>query len=1100
MSRHPAFDKLIRLLKELFQLDQPDLDFGLYRIMHARAGEISRFLDRDLLPQVQAAFSRFQAVDRAELEKELARVIEQANHLGVNPESSTKVQELRQKIAEQGVDVTGMTLEVYDHLYKFFRRYYHEGDFLAKRVYKPGVYAIPYEGEEVKLHWANRDQYYIKTSEHLRDYAFALKPGATDDPMRVHFRLKDAAEGEHGNIKAGEDQNRVFILAKQDCLIEQDGESGRELVICFEYRPATLADWSEKAREQATEAARKKPPGQQVLREDAVRRILAMDDASFKHWAAELARPHIKATGEPAGYSRLAAHLNRYTARNTFDYFIHKDLDGFLRRELDFYIKTEVMHLDDIESETAPRVEQYLSKIKIIRRIAGKIIDFLAQLENFQKKLWLKKKFVTDTSWCIRVGCIPEAFFPAIAANDPQREEWVRLHAIDEIHKNLFAADYSEPLTPEFLKAHSTLMVDTRHFDDGFTFQLLEAMGDINGQTDGIVFHSDNFQVLSLLKAKFAGKIKCVHIDPPYNTQTSGFLYKNEYQHSSWLTMMENRFALAAALLNSEGSILCHIDENEYERLCLLLDEFPVPNAGTIAWDKRNPMNAGRGIATQHEYVAWRSWCNTPLYLRNESVLSMLRKADEIISRHGKINEAAKKEYGSWVTGNEHLTGGEKAYRHLDEQGRPFQSVSLRAPEPRRDAKFHKPLIHPVTQKPCPVPPNGFSRTPETLQTMIENGDILFGPDETTQPRQKVILKEGTKRQISSVIQDARKGKADLDPLGLGFAYCHPVSLYKELLGAAAAVDKDWVFDYFAGSGTTGHSVIDLNRDNGIQRKFILAEMGDYFDTVLVPRLKKITFAPEWKAGRPKRLATPEEAQRSPRIMKVIRLESYEDTLNNLALCRDESQESLLNFAEAQGPGGLREQYLLQYLLDVETRGSRSLLNIDDFTDPTAYRLKVRRPGSEETREINVDLVETFNWLLGLTVEAITAPRTVTAEFMRDTDPDLPKETPRRLLLEGDVQEDPNGPWWFRTVAGTIPDGRKTLVIWRKLTGNAEKDNRVLDEWVKQQGYAGRDSRFDLIYVNGDNNLENLGRPGHTWTVRLIEAEFHRLMFETPGA
>jgi adenine-specific DNA-methyltransferase len=383
---------------------------------------------------------------------------------------------------------------------------------------------------------------------------------------------------------------------------------------------------------------------------------------------------------------------------------------------------------------------------------------------------------------------------------------------------------------------------------------------------------------------------------------------------------------------------------------------------------------------------------------------------------------------------------------------------------------------------------------------MIENGDILFGPDETTQPRQKVILKEGTKRQISSVIQDARKGKADLDPLGLGFAYCHPVSLYKELLGAAAAVDKDWVFDYFAGSGTTGHSVIDLNRDNGIQRKFILAEMGDYFDTVLVPRLKKITFAPEWKAGRPKRLATPEEAQRSPRIMKVIRLESYEDTLNNLALCRDESQESLLNFAEAQGPGGLREQYLLQYLLDVETRGSRSLLNIDDFTDPTAYRLKVRRPGSEETREINVDLVETFNWLLGLTVEAITAPRTVTAEFMRDTDPDLPKETPRRLLLEGDVQEDPNGPWWFRTVAGTIPDGRKTLVIWRKLTGNAEKDNRVLDEWVKQQGYAGRDSRFDLIYVNGDNNLENLGRPGHTWTVRLIEAEFHRLMFETPGA
>ncbi|MDZ7665092.1 MAG: hypothetical protein U5K27_07150 [Desulfotignum sp.] len=214
MSQNPAFDKLIRLLKELFQLDQPDLDFGLYRIMHARAREISQFLDRDLLPQVQEAFSLYRTVDKADLEKELAQFIEQANNIGVDPEASPKVQDLRRKIAEQGVDVSGLAHEVYDHLYKFFRRYYHEGDFLAKRVYKPGVYAIPYEGEEVKLHWANKDQYYIKTSEYLRDYAFVLKPGAKDDPMRVHFRLKDAAEGEHGNIKAGEEQHRVFILAK----------------------------------------------------------------------------------------------------------------------------------------------------------------------------------------------------------------------------------------------------------------------------------------------------------------------------------------------------------------------------------------------------------------------------------------------------------------------------------------------------------------------------------------------------------------------------------------------------------------------------------------------------------------------------------------------------------------------------------------------------------------------------------------------------------------------------------------------------------------------------------------------------------------------
>src|SRR5690606_10444162 len=103
-------------------------------------------------------------------------------------------------------------------------------------------------------------------------------------------------------------------------------------------------------------------------------------------------------TERNSGRTVLERHLSRYTARNTFDYFIHKDLGGFLRRELDFYIKNEVMHLDDIEHDTAPRVEQFLSKIKVIRKIAHKIILFLEQLENFQKKLWLKKKFVVETN------------------------------------------------------------------------------------------------------------------------------------------------------------------------------------------------------------------------------------------------------------------------------------------------------------------------------------------------------------------------------------------------------------------------------------------------------------------------------------------------------------------------------------------------------------------------------------------------------------------------------------------------------------------------------------------------------------------------------
>lgn len=234
------FKKLVSLLKELFQLDQPDLDFGIYRIMHAKAGEVTQFLERDLLPQVQAAFASYQSADSSVLRAELARAIEQAQALGADPGSLPKVRELRQRIDHESVDIGALENETYDHLYSFFRRYYSEGDFLAKRVYKPGVYAIPYEGEEVTLHWANKDQYYIKTSEYLRDYAFRLRPDAGEgqDPMRVRFKLVDAAEGEHGNVKAAEGKDRVFLLTAQDFIAQVEGE----LELRFEYRPAMLDD------------------------------------------------------------------------------------------------------------------------------------------------------------------------------------------------------------------------------------------------------------------------------------------------------------------------------------------------------------------------------------------------------------------------------------------------------------------------------------------------------------------------------------------------------------------------------------------------------------------------------------------------------------------------------------------------------------------------------------------------------------------------------------------------------------------------------------------------------------------------------------------
>ena len=284
--------------------------------------------------------------------------------------------------------------------------------------------------------------------------------------------------------------------------------------------------------------------------------------------------------------------------------------------------------------------------------------------------------------------------------------------------------------------------------------------------------------------------------------------------------------------------------------------------------------------------------------------------------------------------------------------------------------------------------------------------------------------------------------------------------------------------DFFAGSGTA------LAAAQKLGRRWIGVEAANYFDEKPLRRMKNVLFGEQrgisqkcsWKGGG---------------AFKYVRLESYEDALNNLETRRTKDQQLLLAAADS-GTDGLREQYVLRYMLDVETRGSQSLLNVQAFTDPTAYKLKVKRPGSDESREVNVDLLETFNWLIGLTVRHIAAPQTFSAAFQCDSE--------KRLQLKGQLKQQEDGPHWFRTVSGATPDGRRTLVIWRKLSGEPEQDNLVLNEWFTKQDYLAKGSEFDLIYVNGGNNLENLKTPDDLWKVRLIEEDFHRLMFDMEGA
>jgi adenine-specific DNA-methyltransferase len=1000
-------EKFKKLLAELFMFDQADLDFGIYRIMNAKREEITRFLDTDLLPQVREALGELEQADRSVIEAELAKAIDQAKALGADPESLPKVKELRQQLAHKG-DLEALEREVFSDLYTFFHRYYSEGDFLSLRRYKEGVYAIPYEGEEVKLHWANADQYYIKTAEYFRDYSFKLPDG-----RRAHFKLAEA-DTEQNNNKPANGQERRFILRETDPVAEESGE----LMVRFEYRPDP---------EKRTQADLNALAAQRVFEAQATR-----------NWLAALATK--APTEKNPDRTLLDKHLADYTARNTFDYFIHKDLGGFLRRELDFFIKNEVMHLDDIESETAPRVEQYLARMRAIRRIANKIIDFLGQIESFQKKLWLKKKFVIETNYCITLDRIPEGLYPEIAANDAQREEWVRLLAIDEIKKDLARPGYSVPLTVEFLRANKYLIVDTAYFQEDFKVRLLQGVTDVDEQLDGLLIHSENFQALALIENRFREGVKCIYIDPPYNTGGSEILYKNEYLSSSWLTLIENRVARSVSLLAEDPVLFVAIDDFEMVDLCELIDtHFPFFRREMIVVNHHPQGGKAKTLANTHEYLL------ACVAKGSDRTLTGRWSDDGIELRPFKRSGTAESNF---------RYGRPNSFYAILVDSETKKVVGLEPP-PKLDEKYPTGRTESGLVRIYPLGTNGeervWRRSYESCLALVSDQKLKCTDNLTIY--QAIEAHDRTAALFSNWVDpryNAGTFGANLlrDIIGSQNPFSYPKSVFTvEDAIFSAEVEPGMVcLDYFAGSGTTGHAVINLNRSDGGNRKYILVEMGQYFESVLVPRIKKVIYSKDWKEGKPV------SRQGVSHTFKYIRLESYEDALNNVELKRTRQQGELLE----QHPA-LREDYILRYMLDVESVGSASLLDLDRFEDPFNYKLKVSTGSAGETELANVDLMETFNWLLGLRVKHIDTIR------------------------------------GFRVVQGTNPRGEKVLVIWRD---TREKPNAELDDFFLKQGYNTRDMEFDLIYVNGDNNLENLKRPDETWKVRLVEEEFKRLMFD----
>lgn len=1024
------YEKLKAILREMFQIDQADLDFGIYRIMNAKRDEIERFLDKELLPQVTSEFAKFRGIEIEEKKKELIQLEKTLRDSGVSPDEAPKVKALREEIAQYG-DNEALANDVFSHLSSFFRRYYDNGDFLSLRRYKKDTYAIPYEGEEVKLHWANADQYYIKTSEYLRDYSFKLSDG-----KRAHFKLVDATQ-EKDNIKTEAGKERKFKLYEEEPI----RIDGNDVFIQFVYLP-------EKEK-------------QENLNKKTIEILSAESGKKLKDFTEVFV---LSPTEKNPRRTLLEKQLNAYTARFNFDFFIHKDLGGFLRRELDFYIKNEVLFVDDLDAQDEKKLKSAVSKVKVIKHVAQKIITFLAQLEDFQKKLWLKKKFVIECGYCVTLDRVPEELYPEIIGNEAQREEWVKLFAIDEIQGDLSKPVYSEPLTVEFLKANPYLVLDSKYFHEEFKEKLLASFGNFDEACDGVILNSENFQALNLVLEKYRDQVKCIYIDPPYNTNASEIVYKNGYKHGSWLSLLYDRLVVSRAVLSEKGVFEIAIDDEEFHRLEAIVrqvfgDENYLANIAIM----HNPKGRDQEhVATAHEYTVVTS-----------------RSIRDVTTFRLKLSEKQTEiKYSK--------TDGSEKYREL-----PLRRSGSGAKREDRPYMYFPFLYNETTNKLTVI------RDEEHRE--IYNG-ITFNDSYVNSLKEKYkqaglifilpIREDGSLGRWRWGIESSRKGceegtlfvKMGSNPtvyqkdyaedtylpktLWYGERYdasTKGTNILKDIIGSnpfdypksvfavedmvtIGSQEGDVIMDFFAGSGTTAHAVISLNREADDARKYLLIEMGDHFNTVLKPRILKIIYSKDWKDGKPV------SREGISHMFKYLRLESYDDTLDNLMVIRSDEQQKTLESMNVQA----REDYMLAYLLNIETKDSDSLINIARFSDPFNYTLKIRK--DNELKEQKVDLLETFNFLIGLYVEKVK-------------------------FVDG-----------FNVFQGKLRTGEKTLVIWRNTT---EKSNEDLDAFFISQGYDKQDWGF--VFVNGDNNLENLKSSEQKWIVRMIEEEFKKRMFEEAG-
>ena len=715
--------------------------------------------------------------------------------------------------------------DIYNKLYTFFDSYLNDTGtpfFHDTPLYK-NIYAKVYtNSKDTSLFYKTKDLYYVKSDTLYT----SLTLSDENELAQIYFDTSEYTQNAD-NTK----RKLIFKLDK----IEQTSTDTQDSIPTIYIKVLSQKD------------------------------LLPKLNAVFKENSNELSEDFIKSLKAhkiPLDEAHIKKLFASYKKQNEVDFFIHKNARAFLQEQFDLWF----YHYLYKDSEFQEWSVKSISHLQRIRNIALEIIGLIGDFEDELKAIWLKPKFVKVVNYVFSLDLILKhlalsdkaqntALLDSICKDkgfEKQIKEWQDLKFIDESFQ---AQNISEKILSD--DKYKFLPLDTKHFSKETKYKILSVFDDIESILNGELIKADNFQALHSLMPKYQNKVDLIYIDPPYNAPSSEIIYKNNFKDSTWLSMMENRLRLAKEFLSDRGILTCAIDENEQENLGLLLSDIFYNYEKTCVSIEHNPKGIqGDNFSYSNEFAYFLIPDDTEI--QNEMIEMQYKE----LMKTGKESErhTAKNCFYPIYVKDSKIIG--------------FGEVCKDDFHPQKKILNNKDVLEIY-----PIDSSGNERkwrySRESIENVKENLKAFFTKDSVTIKLGKTEKSFKTMWYGSkySATEYGSKILKDILPNN-EFDYPKSIHTVKDSIYLASKEDSI-ILDFFGGSGTTAHAVLELNKE-GSNRKFVLVEMGEHFYNVIIPRIKKVAFSSEWKNGR---LKDNKQVKPLSIAFRYYELESYEEAL-----------------------------------------------------------------------------------------------------------------------------------------------------------------------------------------------------------------------------